>query len=101
MRARWAAILASIVAIHFAVSAGANLYVSSNCQQSSAPGCQLVITTASAFSLPLLPVALQFFTGMGWRRAFVVLSINSILVGTLITCSILLVARLVRARPST
>ena len=97
MKTRWIALLVSLAAAHFAATAGAHLYTSANCQKAPGSECQLIAATASVLSLPLLPIALQFSSGMGWRRAFVVFSANSVLVSVLLSAAIWLLARSLRA----
>ncbi len=94
MRTRWITLLVSIAAAHFAATAGAHLYTSANCQQTPGSECQSIAATAFVLSLPLLPIAP---TGMGWRRALVFFSVNSVLVSALLSAAILLLARSFRA----
>ena len=92
MRARWIVLFVLIAAVHFSAAAATHLYVSSRCREAS-PGCQGALTTAGVLSLPLLPVARQLTAGtMGWRRAFVLLSANSLLVSAVLTGAIWRVA---------
>ena len=90
MPTRWIIGLASLALFHFAATAGSHVFVFSQCRETVDQGCQLARATASALSFPLLPIAMQFSTGMlGWRSGFIVFVANSALVSTVIVGVIL------------
>ena len=94
MRVRWIVLFVLVAAVHFSSAAGMHLYVSSRCREAPAGSCETALSATGALSLPLLPVARRMTSGtMGWRRAIVVLSVNSALVGALLTGVVALAAR--------